>query len=248
MKLISWNVNGLRSAYRKGLLKFMINENADAYCFQEIKSKPENAPEIKLEGYDNYWFPAKKKGYSGVLIISRLKPLSVRIGIGNEAFDNEGRSLTLEFKDYYLINVYLPHSGWGLVKLNKKKRFNEAFLKYCQSLNKPLIIAGDYNVAHKDIDLANPKQNTKNPGFTNEERDFFTKLLGAGYIDTFREFVKEGGHYSWWAYRNNARKRNVGWRVDYFLISNELRPRLINSEILDKVTGSDHCPIRLTIK
>jgi len=252
MKIISWNVAGINACIKKGLIDFMKKENSDIYCFQEVKASHENFPkELKnLEGYNGYSVFANKKGYSGVSILSKIKPLKVIQGLGREDFDSEGRVLTLEFDKFYLINVYFPHSNRELIRLGFKLNFNKEFLEFCNQLekNKPLIIASDFNVAHKEIDLKNPKQNKKNAGFTPQERGWFNSFLMNGFIDTFREFNKEGGNYTWWAYRNKARERNIGWRIDYFIISEELRSNLIRSEILKDVFGSDHCPILLEIK
>lgn len=248
MKIISWNVNGINAAIGKGLLDFMEKENADIYCFQEIKVSPSKIPVIGE--YESFWHPARRKGYSGVVIFSKKEPLAVMKGIENKEIDAEGRVLTLELKKFFLINVYFPHSGRDLSRIDFKLNFNKLFLEFCEKLSekKPIIVASDFNVAHKEIDLANPKQNEKNAGFTREEREWFDSFLKNGYIDTFREFNKEGGNYTWWTYRFGARKRNIGWRVDYFIISRELKENLISSEILSEVKGSDHCPIRLEIK
>ncbi|OIO34570.1 MAG: exodeoxyribonuclease III [Candidatus Omnitrophica bacterium CG1_02_40_15] len=252
MNLISWNVNGINACARKGLLGFIKKEDADVYCFQELKSYEGNVDKslLNIGGYNAFWLFAEKKGYSGVAACSRIKPLSVTKGIGDKEIDKEGRVLTLEFKNFFLINAYFPHSGRSLERLGFKLHFNRLFLEFCQRLRKkkPILIASDFNVAHKEIDLANPRQNEKNAGFTIEEREWFTEFLKQGYIDSFREFTKEPGHYTWWTYRFNARARNIGWRVDYFVISSELKKQLLSSEILDKVIGSDHCPIRLMVK
>ncbi|MFH0868617.1 MAG: exodeoxyribonuclease III [archaeon] len=257
MKIISWNVAGLRACIKKGCLDFIRKEGADVYCFQEVKS--EDVPFI--EGYEVHNFPAKKKGYSGVLVYIKTgkdafskfeKPhdkISVEKGIGIDEFDNEARVITVDFSDFYLINVYFPHSSRDLSRLNFKLRFNKTFADYCKNLEKkkPLIIAGDFNVAHDEIDLANPKQNMKNAGFTPGERFWFTDFLKSGLVDTFRIFTQGNGHYTWWSYRFNVRARNIGWRVDYFLVSEKLRSKVKNSRILKDVMGSDHCPIELEI-
>ncbi|MEM4337037.1 MAG: exodeoxyribonuclease III [Candidatus Woesearchaeota archaeon] len=248
MKIISWNIAGIKSAERKGLLGFIKKEKADIYCFQEVKSSPEKFAK-KIKCYEMIWFPAQKKGYSGTLVFTKIKPLSIKKGIGERRIDNEGRVIILEFKNFYLINAYFPHAGRALKRLGFKMKFNNLFSRLCERLRrkKAVVIAADFNVAHKEIDLANPKQNEKNAGFTRKEREWFENFLKKGYIDTFREFVKEGGHYTWWSYRFNARKRNIGWRVDYFVVSKELSKKIKSSKILKEVYGSDHCPIELEI-
>jgi exodeoxyribonuclease-3 len=245
MKIVSWNVAGFRSCISKGCLDFIKQEHADAYCFQEVKS--EDVPFI--EGYEVFNFPAKKKGYSGTLIYSKHKPVSVSYGLGQKDFDDEGRVIVLEFENFFLINAYFPHSSRDLSRLNFKLRFDKTFEEFCKKLEKkkPLVLTGDFNVAHRDIDLANPKQNVKNAGFTPQERLWFDEFLKSGYIDTFREFVKESGHYTWWTYRFNARKRNIGWRIDYFIVSDKLKSKIKSSSILKDVMGSDHCPIEMDI-
>ena len=251
MKIISWNVAGLRSCFNKGLPDFMKSEKADAYCFQEVKCQPNQFPKElnQLKGYEAFHSFAKKKGYSGVSVYTKLKPINVVYGIGENLFDSEGRVITLEFKDFFLINAYFPHSHRKLTRLDFKLNFNKNFLEFCRKLEKtkPVVIASDFNVAHKEIDLRNPKQNMKNAGFTKEEREWFDLFLKDGFIDTFREFNSEPGNYTWWTYRNDARKRNIGWRVDYFIISKKLRNKLGKSMILKDVLGSDHAPISLEI-
>ncbi len=251
MKIISWNVAGIRACVKKGLVDFMKKEDVEVYCFQEVKASQSDFPkELEtLKGYNRYHSFADKKGYSGVSIFSKIKPLNVTKGLGKEEFDKEGRVLTLEFDKFYLINVYFPHSHRELTRLDFKLKFNKEFLEFCNQIgrNKPLIIASDFNVAHKEIDLKNPKQNKKNAGFTPQEREWFGAFLKQGFIDTFREFNKDGGNYTWWAYRNKARERNIGWRIDYFIISKKLRGDLVRSTILKDVLGSDHCPIILEI-
>lgn len=248
MKIISWNVNGINACLNKGLLEFMNKESADVYCFQEVKATKEKIPKL-IEGYLEFHSHAQKKGYSGVSTYSRIKPISIIEGIGNQIFDSEGRILTLEFDDFFIINVYFPHSHRELKRLDFKLKFNKDFLSFCKKLEKtkPVIIASDFNVAHKEIDLKNAKSNEKNAGFTIEERNWFDSFLKEGFVDTFREITKEGGHYTWWAYFNNARERNIGWRIDYFVLSRSLRDRLQKSDILKDVLGSDHCPISLEI-
>lgn len=249
MKVISWNVNGINACFRKGLADFMKKENADFYCFQEVKAQQDKLPDLNLK-YKEFHSFAKRRGYSGVSIFSKNEPISVIDGLGDSTFDDEGRTLTLEFEKYFLINAYFPYANREFKRLDFKINFNKAFLKFCNKLNKkkPVIIASDFNVAHKDIDLKNFKQNFGNPGFTIEEREWFDSLLDAGYIDTFREFVKEGEHYTWWSYAHEAREKNIGWRIDYMVISEILKNRLIDSKILPHVRGSDHCPIVLELE
>lgn len=257
MKIISWNVAGLRACINKGCLDFIKKEGADVYCFQEVKS----ADVPYIENYEAFNFPAKKKGYSGVLVYLKTgkdafskfeKPhdkVSVEKGLGISDFDDEARVLTVEFSDFYLINVYFPHSQRELARLGFKLRFNKEFAGYCKKLEKkkPVIIAGDFNVAHTELDLANPKQNMKNAGFTPQERMWFTEFLKSGFVDTFRMFTQGNGHYTWWTWRNNARARNIGWRVDYFIVSEKLKNKIKSSKILKDVMGSDHCPIEMEI-
>ncbi|MEK6963414.1 MAG: exodeoxyribonuclease III [Nanoarchaeota archaeon] len=249
MKIISWNVNGIQSCVSKGLLGFLKKEKADMVCLQEVRGDPSFIDFLKL-GYQVAHFPAQKKGYSGVLTIYKKTPLSIIKGLGNKKFDDEGRVLTLEYQGFYLVNAYFPHTQRELLRLPYKLAFNKAFEVFCQTLRKkkPVIITGDINVAHREIDLRNPKQNQKNAGFTLQERAWMDHFLSLGYIDAFRAFVKEGGHYTWWTWRNDARKRGIGWRIDYFLVSKELRGKLKNCIILNKVYGSDHCPIMLELK
>jgi len=248
MRMISWNVNGLRAVMKKGLTDFIKSQGADLYCFQEIKT--DQVPlELQGIGYETFINPATKSGYSGTLTLSRVKPISASKGMGIKEFDDEGRVLTLEFPSFYVINAYFPNAQHGLTRLDYKLRFNGAFLEYAENLRlkKPLIICGDFNVAHEEIDIARPKDNEKNAGFTKEERAWMTEILQQGYVDTFRVFVKEGGHYTWWSYRFNAREKNIGWRIDYFLISKEILGKLKSAAILDSIMGSDHVPIMIEI-
>ncbi len=252
MKLISWNVNGIRAALKKGFVESMLKENADVICLQETKIDKENAS-LLLDGYPYlYWNFAEKKGYSGTAIFTKIKPQSITYGIDLKHHDTEGRVITAEFDGYYLITVYTPNSKRGLLRLDyRTKEWDKDFLAYAKKLEKkkPVIICGDLNVAHTDLDLANPKSNyNKTAGYTQKEIDEFTTLLGSGFIDTFREFYKDGGHYSWWLQMFNARERNIGWRIDYFLISKSLRPQLKDAFILPKVLGSDHCPVGIILK
>jgi len=250
MQIVSFNVAGIRAATKKGLLEFMKSTQADFYCFQEVKATEENIPkELTIPNYEMYFLTGEKKGYSGLAIYTKHKPISIITGIGKEEFDKEGRVLTLEYADFYLINSYFPHSTRKLTRLEYKLKFNKAFLEFAKKLEtkKPIIIAADFNVAHDKRDLANPKQNEKNAGFTKEERNWFSEFLEKGFVDTFRIFNQENGHYTWWTYRNNARKRNIGWRIDYFVVSKSIADKIKESTILTKVLGSDHCPILLQI-
>ncbi|MBD3255717.1 MAG: exodeoxyribonuclease III [Candidatus Lokiarchaeota archaeon] len=251
MKLISWNVNGINSTVKKGLIDFMKKEDAEVYSFQETKASPDNADaKLKnLEGYYDYWDSGEEKGYSGIASYVKTEPLSVKKGIGVDKFDKEGRVLTLEYDKYFLLNIYFPNAGRGLKRLDYKLDFNNEFLVYAEELRetKPLVLCGDFNVAHEEKDLANPKSNEKNAGFTPDERSWFSKFLNQGYIDTYREFEQEGGHYTYWTYRYNAREKNIGWRIDYFIVSEELKDKLEKSYMMSDVMGSDHCPIGLKI-
>ena len=256
-KFISWNVNGIRAAIRKGFYEFINQHNPDIICIQETKAHPEQV-DIDLPDYPyQFWNSAEKKGYSGTAIFSKIKPANVMKGIDIPLHDNEGRVITLEFTDYYLINVYTPNSKRDLTRLSYRyKEWDPDFLEYICSLEKfkPTIFCGDLNVAHTDIDLANPKTNktTKsfpgNAGFTDEERESFNNILEKGFLDTFREFHSDTGHYSWWSYRANARERNIGWRIDYFCISPQLQNKLKNTTILHDVMGSDHAPVLMEFK
>ena len=249
-KIISWNVNGLRAVYKKGFEDIFNKINADMFCIQETKLQ-EGQIDLNFPGYEIYWNYAEKKGYSGTAIFTRIKPISVKKGIGVEEHDKEGRVITLEFEDYYLVTVYTPNSQAELARLDYRMKWEEDFKAYLKKLEekKPVIVCGDLNVAHKDIDLKNPKTNRKNAGFTDEEREKFSKLLESGFIDTFRYFYpKEEGKYSWWSYRFSARKKNAGWRIDYFLVSECLKNRLKSADILSDVMGSDHCPVELVLE
>ena len=249
MKFISWNVNGLRACVNKGFLDFFHEINADAFCIQETKLQ-EGQIDLSLPGYYQYWNYAKKKGYSGTAIFTKKEPLSVSYGIGIPKHDDEGRVITLEYENYYLITCYTPNSQSELARLSYRMEQEDAFLQYLKGLEekKPVIFCGDLNVAHKEIDLKNPKTNRKNAGFTDEEREKFSVLLENGFIDTFRYFYPEQeGIYSWWSYRFHAREKNAGWRIDYFLISQSLKEKLKGAAIHTEVTGSDHCPVELEI-
>lgn len=252
MKLISWNVNGIRACISKNCLNPIIEkEKPDILCIQETKAHPDQVDKL-LQDYEyHYWNTAQKKGYSGTAIFSKIKPLNVTYGIDAQEHDKEGRVITAEFVNFYLINVYVPNSQRELVRLDYRKKWDEHFLKYLQKLEKkkPLVICGDFNVAHTEIDLANPKSNyNKTAGFTQVEIDGFTDFIDAGFIDTFRELHKEGGHYTFWSYMFNARKKNIGWRIDYFLISANLKSKLEKAFILPEVLGSDHCPVGIVMR
>ncbi|NEU04152.1 exodeoxyribonuclease III [Clostridium senegalense] len=249
-KLISWNVNGLRACVKKGFLEFFKEIDADIFCIQESKLQ-EGQIDLELDGYYDYWNYAEKKGYSGTAIFTKRKPLSVNYGLGIEKHDNEGRVITLEFEEYYVVTVYTPNSQTELARLDYRMEWEDDFRLYLKELekNKPVILCGDLNVAHKEIDLKNPKTNKKNAGFTNEERAKFTELLECGFIDTYRYFNPDKeGVYSWWSYRFNARKNNAGWRIDYFCVSEELEKKLESVNIHTEILGSDHCPVELVIK
>lgn len=250
MKLISWNVNGLRACVQKGFLDIFKELDADMFCIQESKLQ-EGQISLELEGYHQYWNYAIKKGYSGTAIFTRREPMSVAYGIGIEEHDQEGRVITLEFAEFYLVTVYTPNSQSELARLDYRMRWEDAFLSYLKGLEekKPIVFCGDLNVAHKEIDLKNPKTNRKNAGFTDEERGKFSTLLGQGFIDTYRYFYPDQeGIYSWWSYRFSARAKNAGWRIDYFCVSDSLKNRLEDAKILTDIMGSDHCPVELDLK
>ena len=250
MKLISWNVNGIRACVQKGFLDFFKEVDADIFCIQESKLQ-EGQINLELEGYYQYWNYAERKGYSGTAIFTKVKPLTVSYGINIEEHDKEGRVITLEFDDYYVITVYTPNSQNELARLDYRMKWEDDFRNYLKSLerNKPVILCGDLNVAHKEIDLKNPSTNRKNAGFTDEEREKFSTLLNSGFIDTFRYFYPDlTGSYSWWSYRFNARKNNAGWRIDYFVVSEALKDKLVSAKIHTEIFGSDHCPVELVIK
>lgn len=251
MKIISWNVNGLRAVLNKGFLKFVSEENPEIICLQETKAHPGQV-ELPLEEYPHhYWNSAEKKGYAGTAIFSKIKPLSVTYDLGIEKHDQEGRVITLEFEHYFLINVYVPNSQRGLLRLDYRRQWDHDFLACWKKLEKqkPVIVCGDFNVAHKEKDLANPKSNYNiTAGYTQVEIDGFSNFLNAGFIDSFREFHHEEGQYSYWSYMFNARAKNVGWRIDYFLLSKILRTLLKDAFILPQVMGSDHCPIGIVLE
>lgn len=245
MKLISWNVNGLRACMQKGFLDFFKEINADFFCIQETKMQ-EGQLDLNIEGYNYYMSSAIKKGYSGTLIYAKEKPLNIIYGI-NEKYNDEGRVITLEYPTFYLINAYVPNAQDGLKRIDYREQFEDDLREYLLSLNKPIIYCGDLNVAHNPIDLKNPKANEQNAGYSIQERTKFTTLLNSGFIDTFRYLYPEKVTYSWWSYRFNARANNAGWRIDYFLISDSLKYKLIDSKIHTNVFGSDHCPVELDI-
>lgn len=250
MKFISWNVNGIRAALQKGFLEYFNDIDADIFAIQETKCQ-EGQVELEIEGYYQYWNYAKKKGYSGTAVFTKKEPLTVAYGIGIEEHDQEGRVITCEFDDYYFITVYTPNSQTELKRLEYRMKWELDFRNYLLGLNenKPVIVCGDLNVAHKEIDLKNPKNNRKNAGFTDEERGKFTEFLESGFIDTYRYFYPDTeGEYSWWSYRFNARKNNAGWRIDYFCTSKDFEDRLLDAKIHNDVMGSDHCPVELKIK
>lgn len=249
-KLISWNVNGLRACLGKNFMEFFDYVDADIFCLQETKIQ-EGQVDWNKEGYYAYWNYAEKKGYSGTAIFSKEKPLNVTYGIGIEEHDKEGRVITLEFDNYYMVTVYTPNSQNGLARLEYRMKWEDDFRNYLLNLkkSKPVIVIGDMNVAHKEIDLKNPKTNRKNAGFTDEERQKMTELLEVGFIDTFRYFYPDTeGIYSWWSYRFKAREKNAGWRIDYFLVSDDLKDKLIDAHIHTEIMGSDHCPVELTVE
>ncbi|MDU1956697.1 MAG: exodeoxyribonuclease III [Clostridium perfringens] len=250
MKLISWNVNGLRACVKKGFLDYFKSEDADIFCLQETKLQ-EGQIDLDLEGYHQYWNYAEKKGYSGTAIFTKKEPLNVYYGINMEHHDKEGRVITLEFEDFFMVTVYTPNSQSELARLEYRMEWEDDFRNYLLKLSskKGVVVCGDLNVAHKEIDLKNPKTNRKNAGFTDEERDKFSTLLSSGFIDTFRYFNPDlEGIYSWWSYRFNARKNNAGWRIDYFLVSNNLEDRIKEASIDTEILGSDHCPVKLIME
>lgn len=247
MKFISWNVNGIRACREKGFMDFFNEIDADFFCLQETKLQ-EGQIELDLPGYEQYWNYAEKKGYSGTAIFTKHKPISVSYGIGVEEHDHEGRVITLEYENFYMITVYVPNSQDGLARLDYRMRWEDDFLAYIKKLeeSKPVVYCGDLNVAHKEIDLKNPKTNRKNAGFTDEERGKFSTVLENGFIDTFRFFYPDMENiYSWWSYRFSARAKNAGWRIDYFIVSGALKDKLKDAKIHTDIMGSDHCPVEL---
>jgi exodeoxyribonuclease-3 len=249
MKLISWNVNGLRACLNKGFMDFFMAEQPDICCIQETKMQPEQA-DFELEGYEIYWNSADKKGYSGTAVFSKIKAESVRINLDQPEHGNEGRVITLDYGDFYLVNVYAPNSQRGLMRLDYRMSWQDDFRLHLKSLDekKPVIVCGDLNVAHQEIDLKNPRSNHKNAGFSPQEREKMTELLDSGFIDSFRYlYPDQTGAYTWWSYMFNAREKNVGWRIDYFLVSERIKEQIQKAEIYSQVMGSDHCPVGLEI-
>ncbi|BAP61288.1 exonuclease III [Methanococcus maripaludis KA1] len=244
MKMLSWNVNGIRACLKNGFMDFLERESPDIMCIQETKVQSGQV-QLGLDGYFQYWNYAERKGYSGTAIFTKIKPSNVILGMENSEHNNEGRVIALEFDEYYLVNVYTPNSQRGLTRLEYRQKWDEDFLSYIKTLEtkKPVVFCGDLNVAHKEIDLKNPKTNIKNAGFTPEERSGFDNIVNSGFLDTFREFNKEPDNYSWWSYRFNARAKNIGWRIDYFCISKSLKGNLKDAFIMPEVMGSDHCPV-----
>ena len=249
MKLISWNVNGIRACVNKGFKDFFNQINADIFCIQETKCQPGQI-ELEFEGYKSYWNSAQKKGYSGTAIFTKKEPINVTYGIGIEEHDQEGRVITLEFENFYMVDIYTPNAKRGLERLDYRQIWEDEIKKYLLRLNetKPVIMCGDLNVAHKEIDLKNPKSNRGNAGFTDEEREKMTQLLNAGFIDTFRYLYPEKENaYSWWSYMGKARERNIGWRIDYFIVSDQIKNKIKEAKIYPEIMGSDHCPVGLEI-
>lgn len=249
MKLISWNVNGLRAVAGKGFADIFRTLNADCFCLQETKMQAGQL-DLEFDGYQSFWNYADKKGYSGTAIYTRIEPLSVQYGMGIDEHDHEGRLITLEFADFFLVTCYTPNSQDGLRRLEYRMRWEDDFRSYLQKLDKqkPVVVCGDLNVAHEEIDLKNPSTNRKNAGFTDEEREKMTTLLAAGFIDTYRTLYPEQVTYSWWSYRFQARQKNAGWRIDYFLTSARMQPQIVDAKIHTDILGSDHCPVELTLK
>ena len=250
MKLISWNVNGIRACVNKGFEDFFKQIDADIFCIQETKCQP-NQIQLEFEGYKSYWNSAERKGYSGTAIFTKKEPLNISYGIGIEEHDNEGRVITLEFKKFYMVTIYTPNSKRGLERLEYRQIWEDEVRKYLLKLNKrkPVIMCGDLNVAHKEIDLKNPKSNRGNAGFTDEERYKMTQLLESGFTDTFRYiYPKKEEAYSWWSYMGRSRERNIGWRIDYFIVSKNIETKIKEAMIYPEIMGSDHCPVGLEIK
>ena len=249
MKLISWNVNGIRACLNKGFSDFFKEVNADIFCLQETKCQPEQI-NLEFEGYTSYWNSAERKGYSGTAIFTKKQPVNVTYGLGIEEHDKEGRIITLEFENFYLVTNYTPNAKRELERLDYRMVWEDEIRKYLLELNKkkPVIMCGDLNVAHEEIDLKNPKTNKGNAGFTNEEREKMTELLNAGFIDSYRYLYPEKIEYSWWSYMGHAREKNVGWRIDYFIVSNDFRENIKDATIYTEILGSDHCPVGLEIK
>jgi len=249
MKLISWNVNGIRACVSKGFLDYFHSADADIFCIQETKCQPEQI-KLEIDGYFQYWNSAEKKGYSGTAVFSKKEPLSVKYGIDQPQYDSEGRAITLEFEDFYFVTIYTPNSQRDLARLDYRLTWEDCLRDYLLELDskKPVILCGDMNVAHQEIDLKNPKSNIKNSGFTPEERSKMTELLGSGFIDSYRHlYPDQADVYTWWSYMNKVRERNIGWRIDYFLVSKRLKDVVLDSQIHCDVMGSDHCPVALKL-
>ncbi len=248
MKIISWNVAGLRACHSKGLEEFFIKESADIYCFQETKVLPEQVP-MHIDGYEEFLYPAEKKGYSGVMVYTRISPLNVSYGIGVEEYDREGRVITLEFEKFYLVACYAPNSKRELERLPSRMQFEDIMRQYLSGLaaQKHIVYCGDLNVAHGEIDIKNPKTNHFSAGFTDEERGKMTELLAAGFADTYRRLHPDAVKYTWWSYMRQAREKNIGWRLDYFIVDEDFMPSVKDAFILDDVMGSDHCPVGIII-
>lgn len=249
MKLVSWNVNGIRAALKKGFMDFFEAADADIFCLQETKLSAGQL-ELELDGYEQYWNYAEKKGYSGTAVFTKISPIHVTFGIGDDEHDREGRVITCEFEEFFLVNCYTPNSKRGLGRLDYRMVWEDAFRAYLTMLEtvKPVVLCGDLNVAHKEIDLKNPSSNRRNAGFTDEERNQFTNLLRTGYTDSFRHLYPDAtDRYSWWSYITKARERNVGWRIDYFVVSDALTDQILDADIRDDVYGSDHCPVTLEL-
>lgn len=253
LKLISWNVNGIRAVYKKGFFQWFVSEKPDILCLQETKATADQFPEElqKVEGYNTYFAEAQKKGYSGVALFSVIQPKKVETGFGIERFDTEGRILIAYYDAFVLYNIYFPNGKASKERLHYKMDFYDAFLEHAEKLRKKgmsIVMCGDVNTAHTEIDLARPKENENVSGFLPEERAWIDTFINKGYTDTFRLFIKEGGHYSWWDYKTKARERNIGWRIDYFFVSNDLVPKVKDAFIIDKVEGSDHCPVGIVLE
>jgi exodeoxyribonuclease-3 len=250
VKIISWNVNGLRAALRKNFIEYLNRESPDILCVQETKARPEDVIQEWPSPYKAFWNSAEKRGYSGTCILSKQPPLRVSTGIGLIQHDTEGRLIIAEFPRFQLVNVYVPNSQRELTRLPYRQTWDRDFLGFLRTIQtgKPVVVCGDFNVAHTELDLTHPKANARNHGFTSEEREGFQSILNAGFVDSFREFNKEGGHYTWWSPMNRARERNVGWRIDYLLISEALRTHLAEAFIRKEIEGSDHCPVGITLK
>ncbi|VEJ36156.1 Exodeoxyribonuclease [Aedoeadaptatus ivorii] len=249
MKLVSWNVNGIRAALKKGFMDFFEAADADIFCLQETKLSAGQL-ELELDGYEQYWNYAEKKGYSGTAVFTKISPIHVTFGIGDDEHDREGRVITCEFEEFFLVNCYTPNSKRGLARLDYRMVWEDAFRAYLTMLEtvKPVVLCGDLNVAHKEIDLKNPSSNRRNAGFTDEERNQFTNLLRTGYTDSFRHLYPDAtDRYSWWSYITKARERNAGWRIDYFVVSDALTDQILDADIRDDVYGSDHCPVTLEL-